>query len=285
VSSSRTEPRTTPSLAARLVRRLDLAEDGPDSFVGQPGRGEGAVFGGLLLAQAVMAVGRTASDRDLHSLHAYFLRPGKYGVPIRFRVTRVRNGTSFAARSVVAEQAGKEILHLTASFTVHEKGFSHQDTMPAAPPPEGLPEWEEVRAALVGDPALRRADGPIEVRLCEPESAPPGAKLAPRRNVWLRPRGKLPADGLVNAAFLVYASDRTLLRTAARPHGLTWRLKVGASLDHAVWLHRPPRFDDWLLYATSSPVAHGARALLLGAMYRRDGTRIASIAQEGLLRV
>ncbi len=117
------------------------------------------------------------------------------------------------------------------------------------------------------------------------KSTVPGVKLPAYRRVWMRPRGTLPADPLVHAAVLVYASDRTLLRTAARPHGATWRLRVGASLDHAVWVHRPARFDEWLLFVSESPVAHAARALLLGAMYRPDGVRVASVAQEGLLRL
>jgi len=123
------------------------------------------------------------------------------------------------------------------------------------------------------------------VRVCDPESTVPSAKLPAYRRVWMRPRGTLPEEPLVHAAVLVYASDRTLLRTAARPHGVTWRLRVGASLDHAVWVHHPARFDDWLLFVSESPVAYAARALLLGAMYRRDGVRVASVAQEGLLRL
>jgi acyl-CoA thioesterase-2 len=278
-----TETPTTP--LARLIRRLNVEPLDPDLYLGHPGRGEGALFGGMVAAQAVMAAGRTVNDRTLHSLHAYFLRPGRNGMPIRFVVSRVRDGRTFSTRNVVAHQAGEAIFTLAADFTITETGIAHQDPMPAAPDPTGLPDWEDLRVQLFGPGTPRRPDGPIEVRVCDPDSTEPGRQLPARRRVWLRPRGALPPDPLLHAAVLVYASDRTLLRTAARPHGLTWRLRVGASLDHAVWLHYPARFDDWILFVTESPAAHAARALLLGAMYRRDGTRIGSVAQEGLLRV
>jgi len=268
------------------MRQLNLEPLGRDLFVGRSGRGEGTLFGGMVAAQAVVAAGRTVTERTLHSLHGYFLRPGQHGVPIRFVVNRIRDGRTFATRTVVAHQAGEAIFNLTASFTQPEEGIAHQDPMPSdVPGPGGLPDWEDLRAVLLGNPSQRRPDGPLEVRVCDPDSPDPDVKLPARRRVWMRPRGTLPDDPLLHAALLVFASDRTLLRTAARPHGLTWRLRIGASLDHAVWLHRPARFDDWLLYAAESPVAHAARALLLGAMYTRDGTRIASVAQEGLLRV
>jgi acyl-CoA thioesterase II len=280
--------RTTP--LARLLRRLDVEQLDRDLFVGRPGKGEGALFGGFVAAQAVVAAGRTVSDptvaaRCLHSLHGYFLRPGRHSVPIRFLVDRIRDGRTFSTRTVVAHQSGEAIFTLSANFTRPEDGIAHQEEpAPDAPAPDGLPDWEDLRAQLLGDPSKRRPDGPVEVRVCDPDSPDPNVKLPARRRVWLRPRGTLPEDPLMHAAVIVFASDRTLLRTAARPHGLTWRLRTGASLDHAVWLHRPPRFDDWLLFASESPVAYAARALLLGAMYRRDGTRIVSVAQEGLLR-
>ncbi len=176
------------------------------------------------------------------------------------------------------------IFSLTASFARPETGITHQDPMPAdTPEPDDLPEWEELRAQLLGTPP--RPQGPLEVRVCDPDSADPNVRLPARRRVWMRLRGRLPHDPLLHSAMLVFASDRTLIRTAARPHGVTWRLRHAASLDHAVWFHRPARFDDWLLYVSESPVAHAARALVQGSMYQRDGTRIASVAQEGLLRV
>jgi acyl-CoA thioesterase-2 len=266
-----------------LLRRLDLEQRDGNLFVGVPGKGEGSLFGGMVAAQSVVAAGRTVHERHLHSLHGYFLRPGRHAVPIHFNVDRIREGRTFSTRSVVARQEGEAIFNMSADFTRPEDGIAHQDPMPAAPEPAHLPDWEDLRAQLLG--GARRADGPVEVRVCDPESTVPGVELPAYRRVWMRPRGTLPEDPLLHAAVLVYASDRTLLRTAARPHGATWRLRVGASLDHAVWVHRPARFDDWLLFVSESPVAHAARALLLGAMYRRDGVRIASVAQEGLLRL
>ena len=270
---------------ARLIERLDLESYGADAFIGYPGRGDGALFGGFVAAQAVVAAGRTVDQRSLHSLHAYFLRPGRHDVPIHFAVDRIRDGRTFVTRGVAARQLGETIFQLSASFTKPEEGFAHQDPMPAgAPAPEGLPDWETARATLLGDPSKRRPDGPIEVRVCDPDSPVPGAKLPARRRVWMRPRGEVGEDPLWHAALLVYASDRTLLRTAARPHGMTWRLGVAYSLDHALWFHHPPRFDGWCLYVSESPIAHAARALVLGVLYRMDGTRIATVAQEGLLR-
>ena len=276
-----------PSPLERLLQRLDLDQLDGDRFGGQTGGGEGPLFGGLVAAQAVIAAGRTVTpDRAIHSLHGYFLRPGEHGVPLRFVVDRIRDGRTFATRNVTVSQSEQVIFSLSASFAKPEDGIAHQEqNAPEAPAPDGLPDWEDLRAALLGDSSKRRPDGPVEVRVCDPDSPDPTLKLPARRRVWLRPRGPLPEDPLTHAALLVFASDRTLLRTAARPHAATWRLRVGASLDHAVWLHRPVRFDDWLLYVSESPVAYAARALLLAAMYRRDGTRVASVAQEGLLRL
>lgn len=268
-----------------LLRRLDLEAAEHEVFTGRSGAGEGRLFGGMVAAQAVVAAGRTVAERELHSLHAVFLRPGEHLKPIRYHVTHLRDGRTFSTRSVLAEQSGKPIFHCTADFIRDEDGISHQvEAMPDAPRPETLPEWEDVRAELLGDPSTRRPDGPIEVRVCDVDHHDPEVPLSARRRVWLRPRGDLPVDPLLQVAVLVFASDRTLLRTAARPHGLTWKLSVGASLDHAVWIHRPLQLADWVLYVTESPVAHAGRALLQGAMYTGDGVRIASVAQQGLLR-
>ncbi len=268
----------------RLLRRLDLEPREKDVFVGDPGRGEGRLFGGLVAAQAVMAASRTVADDVLHSLHAYFLRPGRHGEAIRYAVQRLRDGRSFKTRAVVAEQAGETLFELAASFTRGEPGISHQDPMPEAPPPEGLEDWEDLRARILGDPRARRP-GAVEVRVVDPDSAVPGEALPPWKRVWIRAAGALPEDPRVHTALLVFASDRTLLSTAARPHGLPWGRRRAASLDHAVWLHRPPRFDDWHLYVSQSPAAHAARGLVLGALYSRDGTRVATVAQEGLIRI
>jgi acyl-CoA thioesterase-2 len=269
---------------AGLLERLSVVHEGAARFTADPGPGKGRLFGGLVAAQACVAAGRTVPDRSLHSLHAYFLRPGRHGLPIRLAVHRIRDGLSFATRRVVAVQGGSAIFTLSASFCTPEDGIAHQEPMPDAPGPEGLIDWEDHRAQALGDPGLRRRDGPVEIRLCDPDDPTPGAVQEPRRQVWLRPRGALPEDPLLHAALLVYASDRTLLGTAARPHGLPWGRRVAASLDHALWLHQPARFDDWVLYASESPVAHAARGLVFGAMFSRSGARIASTAQEGLIR-
>lgn len=222
-------------------------------------------------------------DSALHSLHAYFLRPGHHGVPIRYVVHRIRDGRTFATRRIVAYQGGEAIFNLSASFSRPEEGVSHQDEAPEAPEPEDLPDWEELRAKMLGRPEAVRSQ-PIDVRACDPDD-PDGRAQEPRKRVWMRPNGPVPDDPRIYVGLLVYSTDRTLLSTACRPHGMPWGKRSVASLDHAVWIHRPPRFDDWHLYASESPVAHAARGLVLGAMYDRDGIRIASVAQEGLIRI
>jgi acyl-CoA thioesterase-2 len=280
-------PRRPPEVAggdplARLLERLVLAPQGPDRFEAAPGGGARRIFGGLLAAQAVVAAGGTVARGRLHSLHGYFLRAGRSGLPLRLEVTRIRDGRSLAARRVVVLQQGEAVFEAAASFVDGEEGVAHAHEPPlAAADPEGLPDWESVRTRETGE-APRPPDA-IEVRVCEPEDDRPGAAPPPARRVWMRPRGVLPEDPLLHAAALVYASDRTLLRTAARLHG-PLRARLPASLDHAVWLHWPPRFDDWLLYACESPVAHGGRAWVSGRMLARDGRRVASVVQEGLLR-
>lgn len=268
---------------SKLLRRLDLEQIGHDRFRGHPGSGEGRLFGGMVASQAFVACARTVErERPLHSLHAYFLRPGRHVEPIHFAVERIRDGRSFTTRRVVAEQRGEVIFSLSASFCAPEKGISHQTRpMPEAPAPEGLQDWEDVRAAILGE---AKRDGPLEVRDCDPESGDPTILKPAYRRIWMRPRGEMPDDPIVHMAVLVFATDRTLLSTAARPHGLTWTKRVGASLDHAVWVHRQPKIEGWMLYESESPVAHAARALVIGAIYDSSGTRIASVAQEGVLR-
>ncbi len=271
---------------ARLLRRLDLEPLDRDLWLGSPGRGEGRLFGGLVAAQALIAASRTTTDTtSVHSLHGYFLRPGTHAAPIRYVVDRIRDGRTFSTRRVVAHQGGEAIFNLDASFALPESGISHQDAMPEAPDPEGLPDWEEVRAAALGDPAKRRPPGPVELRVCDREPSRDGESLPARKRVWIRPAGALPEDPRLHAALLVFASDRTLLSTAARPHGIPWGRRRAASLDHAMWFHRPPRFDGWVLYTSESFVAHAARGLVHGAMYRAaDGVRVVSVVQEGLIR-
>jgi acyl-CoA thioesterase-2 len=269
-----------------LVRRLDLARVDADRFRGGTGRGDGLVFGGMLLAQGLVAAGRTTTGAVPHALHAHFLRGGRHGVEIDWQVTRVRDGFNFATRRVDGLQKERAVVTLTVGFVARAgDGLTHQDPMPPAAAPEALEDWEDLRVRILNDPAARRPDGPLEVRDAEPAEAAPLVGRAARRRLWMRPRGVLPDDPLVHAAVLAFASDRGLLSTAARPHGLMWGARQGASLDHALWLHRPVRFDDWVLYASESPVAASGRGLVLGAMYARDGRRIASSAQEGLIRV
>lgn len=268
-----------------LLSNLQLQRLDRDLFLGDPGPGTGRLFGGHVAAQSVMAAGLTLEPGagHIHSLHAYFLKGGTHDVPIRFVVDRIRDGRTFSTRHVVAYQGGEAIFDLSASFARPEDGIAHQDVMPAAPPPDGLPDWEDVRGELLEDSERRRRSQPIEIRVVDPDL--PGERQPARRRIWMRPNGQLPDDPLIHAAVLTYASDRTLLSTAARPHGLTWGRRMSASLDHAVWFHGPVRFDDWVLYASESPVARHARGLIFGSIWTPNGLRIASVAQEGLIRI
>jgi acyl-CoA thioesterase-2 len=273
----------------RLLTRIALEQLDRDLYLGQPGRGEGRLFGGLVAAQSVVAACLTlgsSHERPLHSLHAYFLRPGGYDAPIRFVVDRIRDGRTFTTRRVVAHQGGEAIFNLAASFARPEEGLSHQAPMPDAPPPEGLPTWSALRAEARGEHPPEDRD-PVEVRVVDADEFRNAKPRDERRMVWMRLRGTLPDEPAAHAAALAYASDRTLLSTALRPVGImpgdpSYR---GSSLDHAMWFHHPPRFDEWLLYVSDSPVAHAARGLILGALFTQDGRQLASVAQEGLIRL
>jgi acyl-CoA thioesterase II len=271
----------------RLLRQLDLDRLDRDLFLGDPGEGERRLFGGLVAAQSVVAAYRTVDEGFIHSLHAYFLRPGKHDVPIRYVVYRIRDGRSFTTRDVVAYQSGEAIFNLSSSFVRPEEGISHQGAMPDVPDPEGLPEWQFFRRPPQGDASVswmsRWQNDPIEMRTCDPPSE--DAEGQPSRRIWMRVRGDVPDDPVVHAALLTYASDRGLIATVRNAHRIAWGQGSAASLDHALWFHRPPSFDGWLLYTSESPVAHNARALILGEMYSRDGARVASVAQEGLIRI
>jgi acyl-CoA thioesterase-2 len=232
-----------------------------------------------------MAAGRSVGpERPLHSLHGYFLRPGRHDVPIELVVDRIRDGRTFTTRCVKAQQQGEAIFIVSASFAVPEPGISHQAPMPEAPPPDELPEWETVRAKILGQAAPPRSESAVELRMVDPPPVTEQDVGPPSQRSWMRVAGELPEDPLVHTALLVYATDRTMLMTASRPHGLPWGKRMGASLDHAVWIHRPVHLDDWILYATESPAAHAARGLVFGAVYYRSGERLASVAQEGLIR-
>lgn len=271
---------------AHLLELLALEALDRDLFLGATPRGEGRLFGGLVAAQAVTAASLTLEEGAgaLHSLHAYFLRPGHHDVPIRFVVDRIRDGRSFSTRRVVAHQRGEAIFNLSASYARPEAGIAHHDPTPAAPDPESLEPWEQLHAGRVDEAmARRRRADAIEVRLCDPDD-PEGEPQPAFKRVWLRTRGPLPEDPRVHEAVLVYASDRTLAGTAARPHAMAWSRRMVASLDHAMWIHRTPRLDDWVLYVSESPAAHAARGLVLGALYHRREGRFVSVAQEALVR-
>ncbi len=270
----------------RWVERLTLDEGADGGFVIAAPAGRRRLFGGMIAAQAAMAAQRRAHGR-LHSLHGYFMRPGRPGAPLSMQVEAMRDGRSFAQRRVRVLQRGTSIFELSASFCRDETGPHHDREDAAAPldfaaipDPEALPDWETVRPPVAGEPP-RRPDA-IELRVCHPEHDQPGAAPPPLRRVWIRPRGRLPDDPAFHAAALVYASDRSLLRTGARLH-LDMSRRLPASLDHSVWLHRPPDFDDWLLFASESPIAVGGRVWVQGRMLNRRGERVATIAQEGLV--
>jgi acyl-CoA thioesterase II len=283
-------PPSSPELAA-LLHCLALEALDRDLYLGDPGPGEGRLFGGMVAAQSVVAAYRTVTeDRPLHSLHAYFLRPGRHDLPLRFVVDRIRDGNTFTTRNVVAHQGGEAIFNLAASFARPEPGIAHQDPIPEAPPPESLEDWEVLRARALGLPEGSR-NSAVEVRLGDGyDFSDPDKRYEPRQRNWVRVKGALPDDPVVHVAVLVYATDRTLLSTAARAHGLPWGKRMAASLDHSVWIHHPIARggtmldDNWLLYASESPVAHAARGLITGGVYTRAGVRIASVAQEALIR-
>lgn len=272
-----------------LVALLDLEPIEVNMFRGQsPDEKRQRVFGGQVAGQALVAAGRTVERGQVHSLHAYFLRPGDVSVPILYEVDRIRDGRSFTTRRVVAIQHGQAIFNLSASFHLDEDGVDHQLPAPEAPDPESLPTFHERHAEwaeAMGDWYTRPR--PIDVRHVED---PPRAQRAPRppcQQVWMRADGSLSDDPLLHACVVAYASDMTLLDSILLAHGVSWddpRL-IGASLDHAMWFHRPFRADDWLLYDQESPSSHGARGLAHGRIFTRDGTHVVSVMQEGLIRL
>ena len=287
-----TEP-TPAALAAGLLALLDVEEVDTDLYRGArlPG-GEGRVFGGQVIAQALQAAQRSVeSPKTAHSLHAYFMRPGDEERPIVFRVVRDFEGRSFATRRVIAMQRGRPILNLACSFQVPEDGFAHQDAMPDVPPPDALRTDRELRLAAADElPEKWRAHllraRPIELRPVVPRSWTNPAPAEPRQATWFRLASPIGDDLAVHRAVLAYASDMTLLGTCMLPHGITWtsgRVQT-ASIDHALWFHEPFRADEWLLYAADSPWAGHARGFNRGRIFAEDGRLIASVAQEGLIR-
>lgn len=255
--------------------------------------GTGRVFGGQVFAQALVAARRTVdAPREAHSVHGYFLRAGDLKAPIVYFVDRPRDGGSFTSRRVTAIQHGEAIFHLSASFHVHEGGLEHQSNMPIVPSPESLPsELELVRGRAAELPEHLRGiltqDRPLDLRAIVPSDPVSPSRGEPLRQVWFRCIEKLPDEPIVHQAILAYASDFGMLPTALRPHGVSYRdpRLMLASLDHSVWMHRDFRADDWLLYCIDSPSASGARGFVRGQIFTRDGRLVASVAQEGLMRI
>jgi len=281
---------------AALLSILDLEEIGENSFRGQcPQSLRKRVFGGQIIAQALVAASRTVEGRAPHSLHGYFLLPGDPAAPIFYQVERLRDGGSFATRRCEAVQHGRTIFTLTASFHAEESGLDHSLPMPEAPDPETLMTRAEMGRAFAHmmPAAMQRyftQAQPIDVRpvdLARYYAKADRTPLPAQQNVWMRANGALPDDPAVHRAVLAYFSDMTLLDTALVKHQRSVFDEdiQGASLDHALWFHRPFRADEWLLYAQQSPNANGARGLARGSLFSRDGRLVASVMQEGLLRL
>jgi acyl-CoA thioesterase-2 len=254
--------------------------------------GSGRVFGGQALAQSLVAAQRTVEqERIAHSVHGYFILPGDLDAPIVYFVDRLRDGKSFTTRRVTAIQHGRAIFNMSASFHVLEEGLEHQSPMPSVPAPESLRSELDIirdRAPDLPEP-LREVltqDRPIDFRPVEYVDPFDPDKQPPIKHLWFRAVGAMPNEALAHQAVLAYASDYGLLGSALQPHGRSYRrpnMQV-ASLDHALWLHRACRVDDWLLYAIDSPVAAHARGFARGSIFTRDGRLVASVAQEGLIR-
>ncbi|MFB4310455.1 acyl-CoA thioesterase II [Actinomadura sp. GTD37] len=277
-----------------LLDLLDLEQIENDIFRGRsPEERRQRVFGGQVAGQALVAAGRTVpANRPVHSLHAYFIRPGDPLVPIVYTVDRVRDGRSFTTRRVMAIQHGKAIFTLSASFQIVEDGPSHQAAMPDAPAPETLPDGLTRLTPVFGEVGAREfvTRRPFDIRHATPlswEAARDPSLATPESKVWLKVDGDLPDDPLLHVCLMTYASDMTLLDTVLLNHGLAWGDKrtMGASLDHAMWFHRPFRADDWLLYYQDTPFAGGARGLARGQVFTREGELVVSVMQEGLVRV
>ena len=291
---------------AGFIRLLTVSREDDNAFTGrmQPD-GIGRVFGGQVIAQALQAAQATAPDGlEAHSLHAYFLRGGKEGVDIDYATARDFDGRSFANRRVVASQTDEDgkprpILNLTASFQRPEDGLAHDDvTMPDVTPPEDLKSDMETRHKLVESAGDKMSEAqrnlvlrprPIDMRTVDRLHWMNSEPREPRAHSWFRTVAPLPSideNPALHRAVIAYASDYTLLGTSALPHGLSWMRGelVGASLDHAIWFHRPARADEWLLYATDAPWSGGGRGFNRGRIFNRQGELVASVAQEGMMR-
>lgn len=281
---------------AELLRQMDLERLEHNLFRGISRDIVGPrVFGGQVLGQALIAAARTVEtepQRIAHSIHGYFMRPGDMKLPIVYEVDCIRDGGSFTTRRVVAIQKGRAIFSMSASFQVREEGADHQFEMPQVPGPEGLSSdlelWEDIVERVpqrLRHRVLRQR--PIEMRPVDPINPLEPHPAPAQQHIWMRARGPVGEDIALHQGVLAFASDFNLLGTALRPHGLSFlqtRLQA-ASLDHAMWFHRDFRIDEWLLYAMDSPSASNGRGLARGSLFSRDGTLVASVAQEGLMRL
>ena len=277
--------------ASSIVSQLDLEQVELNLFRGQSENlGTPRVFGGQVIGQALVAALRTVSERHCHSLHGYFLRPGDPNKPILYEVDRIRDGKSFATRRVVAIQSGEAIFNMACSFQVLEDGLSHARTMPDVPKPDDLPDERELIVARIDvaargdarDDAERKTDRAQTVEAIDYANP---KKMSPKQHTWFRAKYPLGDDVALHQCMLAYASDMGILSTCTLPHGRSFMTGLmTASLDHAMWFHRPFSFDEWILFEQDSPASGGARGFNRGTMYTEQGVLVASVAQEGLIR-
>jgi acyl-CoA thioesterase II len=282
------------TLVADLVELLTVEAAAEDLWRGARKKGgKGRVFGGQVIAQGLMAAQQSVSpDRFAHSLHAYFMRPGSEDHDIHYRIERDHDGGSFSTRRIIALQEGKPILNMAASFQKLETGLTHQADMPVVPAPEDLPSERELRdrhSAEIPEPfrANFLRERPIEYRPVDPRDWIGGEKKPPQQNIWFRLLSPIVDDPALHRAVLAHASDSYLLGTGTLPHGVTWMTPgfQSASLDHALWIHDDFRADEWLLYSCDSPWSGRGRCFNRGSIFTRDGRLVASVAQEGLMRL
>ena len=276
---------------ADLVSVLELTQIRETEFEGQTQwMPQGRVFGGQVLAQSLTAaISTVAEDRAVHSLHSYFLRPGDISKSVQFSVEILRDGRSFSARRVQALQDEKPIFSMIASFQLSDKGLEHHDPMPLAPSPESLPSASDLLSAI-DHPATNywSKARPFDLRhVGEPVYLRPAKEARSDQMVWFKTISELPANPLLHTAALAYASDYTILESVIRNHNLSWAHPglSAASLDHAIWFHKVPNLNDWHLYAQHSPAATGGRGLAQGKIYAKNGDLVATVAQEGMIRI
>ena len=278
-----------------LVETLALERIEVNLFRGvSPEDGPGRIFGGQVIAQSLLAAYETVEDRVCHSLHCYFIRPGDPRIPILFEVDRSRDGGTFTTRRVIAVQNGKQIFNLAASFQVAEEGFEHQAPMPDVPGPESYAAEADAQKAKMLENASeemrRMMNRPRPIEMLGRDNYGFGRKPKPgepKSDTWMRAVAPIGDEARMHQVILAYASDMNLLSTAMRPHGVAWQTPglQSASLDHAMWFHKPSNFNDWHLYTQDSPSASGGRGFVRGAIYDAKGELVASVAQEGLMRL